>query len=61
MNVVLNELFIENNKLKDKVKYLEEKIKTIINEKIQEKRIVSGNNIVNKSANNNIYGIVDDK
>jgi hypothetical protein len=34
---IIHQLSLENNELKDKVKYLEEKIKTLINEKIQER------------------------
>lgn len=34
---IIQQLNVENNKLKDHVKYLENKIKQIINEKIQEK------------------------
>ena len=60
MNIVLNELFAENNKLKDKVKYLEEKIRSIINEKIQEKKNNIVNNIVNNSADNIVNSIADE-
>jgi hypothetical protein len=38
MNMVINELMLENNQLKDKVKYFEEKIKKIICEQIETKR-----------------------
>jgi glycosyltransferase involved in cell wall biosynthesis len=60
MGVVINDLLLENSQLKDKVKYLEEKIKTIITEKIKEKQgksetvtttIVNNNN--NNDNNNN--------
>jgi glycosyltransferase involved in cell wall biosynthesis len=34
---IINQLSIENGKLQDKVKYLEDKIKQLINEKIQER------------------------
>ena len=38
MNMVINELMLENNQLKDKVKYFEEKIKKIICEQIETKK-----------------------
>ena len=38
MGLVINDLLTENAQLKDKIKYLEEKIKTIISEKIKEKK-----------------------
>lgn len=34
---IIHQLSLENNELKDKVKYLEEKIKTLINEKIKDR------------------------
>jgi cell division protein FtsB len=34
---IIQQLSNENNQLKDKVKYLEDKIKQLINEKIQER------------------------
>lgn len=37
MGVLMQELILENNFLKDKLKYLEDKLKKIISEKIQEK------------------------
>jgi len=62
MGVVINDLLLENSQLKDKVKYLEEKIKTIITEKIKEKQgksetvtttIVNNNNNNDNNNNNN--------
>jgi hypothetical protein len=38
MSVVINNLLSENGQLKDKIKYLEEKIKNIILEKIDQKK-----------------------
>ena len=37
MSYVIQQLSNENGQLKDKVKYLEDKIKQLINEKIQER------------------------
>ena len=39
MNVVIQQLSGENGQLRDKVKYLEDKIKQLINEKIQERML----------------------
>ena len=38
MTMIMNELLMENNQLKDKVKYLEEKIKKIITQQIEERK-----------------------
>ena len=38
MSYVIQQLSNENSELKDKVKYLEDKIKQLINEKIQERK-----------------------
>jgi len=38
MSLVINELLMENNQLKDKVKYYEEKIKNLIVEQIEERK-----------------------
>ena len=38
MTMIMNELLIENSQLKDKVKYLEEKIKKIITQQIEERK-----------------------
>jgi glycosyltransferase involved in cell wall biosynthesis len=54
MGIVINDLLNENSQLKDKVKYLEEKIKTIITEKIKEKQETQQHttfSIVNKNNN----------
>ena len=45
---IIQELSLENSNLKDKVKYLEDKIKFLINEKIQER-------IQEKNKKNNIF------
>jgi hypothetical protein len=36
--MIMNELLMENSQLKDKVKYLEEKIKKIITQQIEERK-----------------------
>jgi len=38
MTMIMNELLMENSQLKDKVKYLEEKIKKIITQQIEERK-----------------------
>ena len=38
MTIIMNEVLLENNQLKDKVKYLEAKITKIINQQIEEKK-----------------------
>jgi glycosyltransferase involved in cell wall biosynthesis len=38
LTIMMNELLLENNQLKDKVKYLEEKIKKIIAQQIEERK-----------------------
>jgi hypothetical protein len=38
MTMLMNELLMENTQLKDKVKYLEEKIKKIITQQIEERK-----------------------
>jgi hypothetical protein len=38
MTMLMNELLMENSQLKDKVKYLEEKIKKIITQQIEERK-----------------------
>jgi len=45
MTILLNELVMENNQLKDKVKYLEEKIKKIITQQIEEKKRMKLENV----------------
>ena len=49
MGGVIQELTNENNKLKDKVKYLEEKMRQLITEQIQERV-----KLTNSNSNNNI-------
>jgi glycosyltransferase involved in cell wall biosynthesis len=39
MTMIIQELTLENNQLKDKVKYLEEKMKILITEQIQQRKI----------------------
>jgi glycosyltransferase involved in cell wall biosynthesis len=39
MSIIIQELSMENNQLKDKVTYLESKIKELISEKIQQKKL----------------------
>ena len=41
----MNELLMENNQLKDKVKYLEEKITKIINQQIKANKLKDTTNI----------------
>jgi len=36
--MIMNELLMENNQLKDKVKYLEDKITKIITQQIEERK-----------------------
>ena len=58
MNTVINELLTENSQLKDTIKYLEDKIKTIILEKIEEKKekekLIKTDNTVNSDNTFNV-------
>jgi glycosyltransferase involved in cell wall biosynthesis len=45
MTMIMNELLMENNQLKDKVKYLEEKITKIINQQIKANKLKDTTNI----------------
>jgi hypothetical protein len=43
--MIMNELLMENTQLKDKVKYLEEKIKKIITQQIEERKRMKIENV----------------
>ena len=45
MTMIMNELLMENTQLKDKVKYLEEKIKKIITQQIEERKRMKIENV----------------
>ena len=58
MGVVINDLLTENGQLKDKIKYLEEKIKTIILEKIKEKKTETIINVVDTfKSEDNVFNV----
>ena len=58
MGVVLNDLLTENGQLKDKIKYLEEKIKTIISEKIKEKKTETEIKVVDTfKSDDNVFNV----
>jgi hypothetical protein len=45
MTLVINELLMENTQLKDKIKYLEDKITKLITQQIEEKKKNSKKNL----------------
>ena len=58
MGVVINDLLTENGQLKDKIKYLEEKIKTIISEKIKEKKTETEIKVVDTfKSDDNVFNV----
>jgi len=57
MGMVINDLLSENGKLKDKIKYLEEKIKTIISEKIKEKKSETVIKVVDTNIGDNVFNV----
>ena len=58
MGLVINDLLTENAQLKDKIKYLEEKIKTIISEKIKEKKTETEIKVVDTfKSDDNVFNV----
>lgn len=58
MGLVINDLLTENGQLKDKIKYLEEKIKTIISEKIKEKKTETEIKVVDTyKSDDNVFNV----